>query len=102
MRISNMSDFSIELEASNAYGREQLFYTATYADDLPTLTNLFNQANSSLQSIINVDGLSWSLSLQPLRTQFTKFGDATGGNSLGLHASSGNLVRKFGPFSNPC
>ncbi|KFY04834.1 hypothetical protein O988_00483 [Pseudogymnoascus sp. VKM F-3808] len=49
-------------------------------------------ANSSLQSVIGVDGLSWSLSLQPLPTQVTKFGDSTGGNSLGLHASSGNLV----------
>ncbi|OBT82275.1 hypothetical protein VE02_10140 [Pseudogymnoascus sp. 03VT05] len=92
MRISNMSDFAIELEGSNVYGREQLFYTGTYANDLPTLTNLFNQANSSLQSVIGIDGLSWSLSLQPLPTQITKFGDATGGNSLGLHASSGNLV----------
>ncbi|KFY47091.1 hypothetical protein V494_00180 [Pseudogymnoascus sp. VKM F-4513 (FW-928)] len=92
MRISNMSDFATELEGTNAYGKAQIFYTATYVNDLPTLTNLFNQANSSLQSVIGVDGLSWSLSLQPLPTQITKFGDATGGNSLGLHASSGNLV----------
>lgn len=102
MRISNMSDFAIELEGSNAYGRGQLFYTGTYVNDLPTITNLFNQANSSLQSVIGVDGLSWSLSLQPLPTQITKFGDSTGGNSLGLHESSGNLVRKFGLFSNIC
>ncbi|KAL5351693.1 hypothetical protein ACLOAV_003553 [Pseudogymnoascus australis] len=92
MRISNMSDFAIELEGTNKYGRGQLFYTATYANDLPTLTNLFNQANSSVQSVIGISGLSWSLSLQPLPTQITKFGDSTGGNSLGLHASSGNLV----------
>lgn len=102
MRISNMSDFAIKLEGSNVYGREQLFYTRIYANDLLTLTNLFNYANPSLQSVIGINGLSQSLSLQSLVTQITKFSHATSGNSLSLHALSGNLVRKFNPFSNPC
>ena len=58
-----MSDFAIELEGTSTYGRGQLFYTGTYVNDLLTITNLFNQANSSLQSVIGIDGLSWSLSL---------------------------------------
>lgn len=95
MRISNMSDFAIELEGSSPYGRGQIMYTQTYANDLETITNLFNQASSSLQPVIDVEDLTWSLSLQPLPTQITKWGDAKGGNSLGLHESSGNLVREL-------
>ncbi|KFY18743.1 hypothetical protein V491_04714 [Pseudogymnoascus sp. VKM F-3775] len=92
MRISNMSDFATELQSASPYGRVQIMYTQTYSNDLETITNLFNQANSSLQPIIDVEDLTWSLSLQPLPTQITKWGDAKGGNSLGLHESSGNLV----------
>ncbi|KFY50447.1 hypothetical protein V495_00247 [Pseudogymnoascus sp. VKM F-4514 (FW-929)] len=92
MRISNMSDFATEMEGSTPYGRGQIFYTATYANDLETITNLFNEANTSLQPVIDVEDLVWSLSLQPLPTQITKWGDINGGNSLGLHESSGNLV----------
>lgn len=98
MRISNMSDFAIEMEAGTPYGRGQIFYTATYANDLETITNLFNQVNSSLQPVIEVEDLIWSLSLQPLPTQITKWGDANGGNSLGIHESSGNLVCKLRNF----
>ncbi|KFY65230.1 hypothetical protein V496_02728 [Pseudogymnoascus sp. VKM F-4515 (FW-2607)] len=92
MRISNISDFATELGGSTPYGRGQIMYTATYANDLETLTNLFNQAKSSLEPVADVEDLVYSLSLQPLPTQITKWGDAKGGNSLGLHESSGNLV----------
>lgn len=98
MRISNISDFATELGGSTPYGRGQIFYTATYANDLETLTNLFNQAKSSLEPVADVEDLIYSLSLQPLPTQITKWGDAKGGNSLGLHESSGNLVRKLHHF----
>ncbi|KFY44782.1 hypothetical protein V494_01307 [Pseudogymnoascus sp. VKM F-4513 (FW-928)] len=92
MRITNMSDIAAEMEVSTPYGRGQIMYTATYANDLETITNLFQQANSSLTPVIDVEDLVWSLSLQPLPTQITKWGDIKGGNSLGLHESSGNLV----------
>jgi hypothetical protein len=98
MRISNMSDFGIELEGTSPYRRGQIMYTQTYANDLETITYLYNQANTSLQPVADVEGLVWSLSLQPLPTQITKWGDLKGGNSLGLHESSGNLVRKLHRF----
>jgi hypothetical protein len=55
MRISNLSDFAVELEGSNGYGRNQLFFTSTYSNDLPTLTQVFNQCNASLQAVIGVE-----------------------------------------------
>lgn len=95
MRISNLSDFTIELDNSNNLLKNQIFYTSTYSNDLPLLTQLFAQSNASLQAVVGVPNLVWSLSLQPLVTAVTKFGATTGGNSLGLDVTDGNLVRKF-------
>jgi hypothetical protein len=84
MRISNLSDFTIELEATSTYGRRQIFRTATYINDYDVLFNLYQQVNASLQNIITVPGLTYSLSLQPLPPAITRFGALTGGNALGL------------------
>jgi hypothetical protein len=59
---------------------------------------VYQQSNSSLQPIVNVAGLSWSLSLQPIVPAITKFGAETGGNALGLDPSEGPLARKSLPF----
>jgi len=98
MRISNLSDFTIELNGRNPDGNRQLFYTSTYINDYTMLYQLFQQSNSSLQPVINVAGLSWSLSLQPIVPAITKFSAETGGNALGLDPSEGPLARKSLPF----
>jgi hypothetical protein len=94
MRISNLSDFTIELNGRNPNGNRQLFYTATYANDYTMLYQLFQQSNASLQAVVNVAGLSWSLSLQPIVPAITKFSAQTGGNALGLDPSEGSLACK--------
>jgi hypothetical protein len=94
MRISNLSDFTIELNDNSPDGRENFFYTATYSNDLETLTHIFDQFNATLQTIMDIDGLVWSLSFQPIVTAITEHGDMNGGNSLGLEPSEGNLIRK--------
>jgi hypothetical protein len=92
MRISTLSDFTLEIAASNPAGRRQIFYTGTYTSDLPTVTELFRQCNESLHTVIGVPNLSWSLSLQPIVPAITKYGSSDGGNPLGLDPSDGNLV----------
>jgi hypothetical protein len=92
MRISNLSDFTIELNGMNGDGQRQLFYTATYSNDYNMLSQLFQQSNSSLQTVKNTTGLSWSLSLQPLPTAITKFAAQSGGNALGPDPSQGSLA----------
>jgi len=101
MRISNLSDFTIELNGEDPNGNRQLFYTATYANDYTMLYQLFQQCNSSLQAVVNVTGLSWSLSLQPIVPAITKFGTETGGNALGLDPSEGSLARKCSALPTP-
>lgn len=95
MRITNLTDIAIELEGASSEGTNEIFFTSTYSVDLDTLTHAYNQWNTSLQSIIGVDGLVWSLTFQPLPTAITKYGPLTGGNSLGLDASAGNLAREL-------
>jgi hypothetical protein len=94
MRISNLSDFTIELSGANSPKLRHLFYTVTYSNDLDVLTQLVQQSNASVQQVKDVAGLIWALSLQPIPTVITAFSSVTGGNSLGLDPTDGNLACK--------
>jgi hypothetical protein len=100
MRISNLSDFTIELNNLDPGGLRHLFYTSTYANDYAMLYQLFQQSNSSLQSVKDVANLTWSLTLEPIVPAITQFSSQTGGNALGLDPSEGPLARKHPPL--PC
>ncbi|TKA42876.1 hypothetical protein B0A54_07092 [Friedmanniomyces endolithicus] len=91
MRISNLTDFTLELAASNPDGRRQLFVTGTYANSAKMMSEIFNIANSTVQALIPVPGISYSLSFQPEPTIITSKAASRGGNSLGLTAADGNL-----------
>lgn len=93
MRISNMSDFALEV-AAGPVNRQQVFFTSTWSNDLRTLSDIVALNEQYLQKVIGVDGLTWVLGLQPLVTAITTKSAATGGNALGLDGSDGNLVRK--------
>ncbi|KAK5724657.1 hypothetical protein LTR15_004704 [Elasticomyces elasticus] len=91
MRISNLTDFTIELAASNPDGRRQLFVTGTYGNSAKMMSNIFDIANSTVQALRGVPGIAYSLSFQPVPTVITSKAAARGGNSLGLSAADGNL-----------
>tara|TARA_R110002060_G_scaffold12731_8_gene18110 strand:- start:2196 stop:2684 length:489 start_codon:yes stop_codon:yes gene_type:complete len=86
MRISNLSDFTLEIAASNDGSRKQLFYTSTWTNDLQILTDIVGLSEQYFETVATVAGLEWSLSLQPLVTAITTKSAATGGNPLGLEA----------------
>lgn len=93
MRISNLSDFALELNANTPYGFRQLFYTGTYANNLTLLTQLAAQLNESMQPVNGLASLNnYAMSLEPLPTTITKWGPEKGGNALGLDPSDGDLV----------
>lgn len=96
LRISNLSDFALELDAGTAYGYRQIFYTGTYANNLDILTHLASQVNESMQ-VVNARPslLNYALSLEPLPTVITKFGPENGGNALGVDPSDGDLAREY-------
>jgi hypothetical protein len=90
MRISNLTDFTLELAGSNADGRRQLFVTGTYGNSAKMMSAIFDIANSTVQSL-SVPNIAYSLSFQPMPTAITSKAASRGGNSLGLSASDGNL-----------
>lgn len=99
MRISNLSDFALELNEGTPYGFRQIFYTGTYANDLGLLTQLANQLNESMQVVNPLKSLvNYAMSLEPLPTAITQWGPQTGGNALGLDPSDGDIVRKWFPL----
>lgn len=91
MRISNLTDFTLELAGSNPVGRRQLFVTGTYGNSAKMMSTIFDIANQTVQSIADVPDLAYSLSFQPMPTAITSKAKAHGGNSLGLTEDAGNL-----------
>lgn len=91
MRVSNLTDFTVELSYSNPLGFRQLFVTGTYSNSANMMNEIYQLGNSTVQSLRNVKNLKWSLSYQPEPTIITSKAAANGGNSLGLDQSDGNL-----------
>ena len=90
MRVSDLTDFTIELAATSPAGKRQLFITLTHGLSGPLITEIFRAADTALQPIKLALGLTYSLSYQPLPTEITT--KASNANRLGLDASDGNLV----------
>ena len=92
MRISNLTDFTLELEASNAYGRRQLFATSTYGNDVTLLNELFQLANSTVLDIKNATDLVFSMTFQAIPSVITSKSAQTGGNALGMDGSKNRVL----------
>lgn len=98
MRISNLSDFTLELAVTNPPGSCNFFATGTFQNNAKTMQSYFDLANATIQAggltgLKGVAGLVFSLSFQPLpQTIISKAAQSGGGNSLGLDASDGDLV----------
>ena len=104
MRISNLTDFTIEIDARNVAGSRQTFVTGTYKNSAVMQAKYFDLANATLySSLLDVKGLVFSLSFQPepqsilVPLSFTDSptkgsNDKLAGNSLGLTVADGDLV----------
>jgi hypothetical protein len=71
-------------------------YTRTYKSDAGLIEQAFKLLNATRLNNSNIDDdIAWGVVFDPLPVQFLKYGDLKGGNSLGLHASDGPLLRKY-------
>lgn len=91
MRISNLTDFALEIAQSSPSGRRQLMVTATFANSAELMSKIFDATNATAQTLSHVPNLAFSLTFQPMPTAITSKAAARGGNSLGLGAADGNL-----------
>ncbi|TVY31782.1 Bifunctional solanapyrone synthase, partial [Lachnellula subtilissima] len=80
-----------EMNSLNPPGRRQLFATTTIKNDLATITQAHTAYQDAIASLrhVNINGLVWTLVLQPLVPDWIQKGDA---NPLGLHDCTDNLV----------
>ena len=92
MRISNLTDFTIEIDARNPSGSREIFVTATFKNNAAMMENFFDLANQTVQGISDATNLTFSLSFQPLPQLVIMHGSDNGGNSLGLGPKDGDLV----------
>lgn len=92
MRISNLTDFTIEVDAHNPAGSRELFVTATFKNNATMQETFFDLANQIVQDIQDVKNLTFSLSFQPLPQTVIGYGIANGGSSLGLGTDDGDIV----------
>ena len=87
-----MTDFTIEVDARNLAGSREIFVTATYTNNAQMQEKFFDLANDTVQALVNVANLTFSISFQALPQVIIGYGAANGGNSLGLGPSDGDLV----------
>ncbi len=92
MRISNLTDFTVEIDARNPSGSRETFVTATFRNNATMMEKFFDLANQTVQAISDVKNLIFSLSFQPLPQLVIGYGPANGGNSLGLGPEDGDVV----------
>ncbi|KAL8657424.1 MAG: hypothetical protein Q9226_001938 [Calogaya cf. arnoldii] len=90
LRVSNLTNFTLEIAAASPETRRQLFMTLTVGLSGPLITEIYKAADAALQPIKLAVGLAYTVGFQPLPTEITTKGSGT--NSLGLDASDGNLV----------
>ena len=105
-RISNLTDFTIELSTNTPPGGRASFATATYKNSAKTMSRIYDLTNAISPSLANVKDLVFSLSFQPLPQIVLAPGFATtagAGNVLGLSAADGDLVNVLvgGQWSDP-
>ncbi|KAL8805526.1 MAG: hypothetical protein Q9182_001895 [Xanthomendoza sp. 2 TL-2023] len=89
MRVSNLTDFTLELAVNSGASKRALFITLTHGLSASLMTEIYQIADTALQPIKLAAGLVYSLSFQPLPTAITTKSNA---NSLGLDTRDGNLV----------
>ncbi|MCJ1335812.1 hypothetical protein MMC09_001086 [Bachmanniomyces sp. S44760] len=90
LRLSNLSDFTIELGGKSG-AHDRVIYTAiTIPNEAELFNDVFTFMNDSLQHLLHrqMPGLVFAMSHQALPSSITHRSKETGGNVLGLDSTS--------------
>ncbi|TVY78300.1 Bifunctional solanapyrone synthase [Lachnellula suecica] len=82
MRITNMTDLSIETETQQVSGLRETSATLTIHSELEALHTVVNAWNASVPSVHRIPGLVWAIVLEPLPPSI--YGRYAASNALGL------------------
>ncbi|KAL9126102.1 MAG: hypothetical protein Q9217_004802 [Psora testacea] len=92
MRTSGLYDLTKERGANSPDGLRELYITTTFKNDLSFLNAVFRTFDDTIRHVQNIDGITWSLTFQPIIPAITAKSAPLGGNSLGLKPADGPLV----------
>ncbi|KAK8043458.1 FAD-binding domain-containing protein, partial [Apiospora rasikravindrae] len=90
MRLTNMTDLALETSSFQTQGLRYVYLTNTVYSTPENLRSAFESFNASLPSIQSIQGIQWSVTLEPLPPAiYTRHAAA---NSLGMENRTEALV----------
>jgi hypothetical protein len=89
LALTNLSTYAAEPPTALL---NWVFFTGTYGISTEFLEKTFNSLNGTLYNFNIPNNIIWSISLEPLPTLITSYGNKNGGNSLGTTPSDGNSM----------
>ncbi|KAK8134745.1 hypothetical protein PG984_006757 [Apiospora sp. TS-2023a] len=84
MRISNLTDFAVEMAAANPSDHRDLFVTATCKNSAEMMAAIYRIVQTVVAPLRSVPNIRWSISMQPQPSMLNRKSAATGGNAFGL------------------
>ncbi|SPQ23479.1 2c53db8c-179d-421c-a153-33655fda40b0 [Thermothielavioides terrestris] len=90
--VTTLADFSVAQAKESPNGFQEITFATTFENDLGMLRELWAIYTASTNSVANVSGIQWSLSLDPIVPAVVARSDANGGNVLGLRVPAHGLI----------
>ncbi|PGH00937.1 hypothetical protein AJ80_09099 [Polytolypa hystricis UAMH7299] len=90
-RTVKLSKLTEELSSETQRSRN-FFVTLTFANDAAMYRKAIDISNSQLKPFLNIDGLVWSVLVQPIPATVREASQRSGPNLLGLDRAHGNLA----------
>ncbi|KAI0490287.1 hypothetical protein F4859DRAFT_500709 [Xylaria cf. heliscus] len=97
--VTNIPDYSIEQDATSPDGLWQITFATTFKNSVQQLDDVWTAFNNSLSNVASIEGISWSLTFEPIPTSLTAASKAKGGNILGLDVPPEGLLLTLGSFT---
>ncbi|KFY43207.1 hypothetical protein V495_04101 [Pseudogymnoascus sp. VKM F-4514 (FW-929)] len=91
-RITNLTDLTVELNATQPSGLRETFWTFTVKNDVKIMTDIQALFASKIPDIANASSLLPALVFQPISTAITSHFSSNGGNALGITDKDGPLI----------
>jgi hypothetical protein len=97
--VTNIPDYSVNQDATSPDGLQQITFATTFKNSVRQLEEVWTIFNGSLSSIAAIEGVSWSLTLEPIPTTLAAATRARGGNVMGVDVPPEGLVVVLGSFT---
>jgi hypothetical protein len=92
-RITNLTDLTIELNATQPSGLRETFWAFMVKNDVQLMADIQNIFEEEVANIITAANIVPALVFQPISTAMTSHFTTNGGNALGITAEDGPLTR---------